>query len=669
MGVGTMRMFRQRKSWIVLIAVLLLFAACKGETPTAPPSGTGTPPGGTAPPTGVSIALATTSANPLVDSTVTITATVTQNGAPVPDGTAVEFSSNGGVLTGGGTAIIRTTTNGIASVTLTSTTVRTIRVSATVNNVTRTIDVGFVARPVEPQPPNTAPTITSVTPAIGRPGGGEIIRIIGTNFRAPVRVLFDLGGAVPVEGSVVSVSADGTQIEVVTPPINLGAGQQFAADIIVLTQAGSTNEQRVESAGAFTYRNERLTPIISTVTPNSGPILGGTRVTIIGEGFQEPVQVLFDTAEARVLTVTYNQILVETPAARDTSPTGSGTVTGPVNVTVRNIASNTQADLTGGFLYKAAMQITAVGPGSGSYLGGTRLTIDGIGFVAPVTVTVAGRPAQVISVSGTRIIVLTPATDITGCADIPGAIVVTNNANGDSATGGTFIFDIDPASISNIQPSIITLGAPGNGTITVTVANAQPGQNRFLIGDSTVFPTSVNIDPETGVGTFTVPVPSTFEFPTEPCGVDGEADAPIEVDVTYTNVNTGCTDTATNSLTVNPPDSTCRETPAPEIVVTTPVPPGCLVIQAPDAVTPTTGTIRITNSGDAPLSISAAATPNPTFTVLPTVASIPPAGFQDFTVTYTPGGVGTNVNGNVAFTTNDEDEPTVNVCLTGDPTP
>ena len=73
-----------------------------------------------------------------------------------------------------------------------------------------------------------------------------------------------------------------------------------------------------------------------------------------------------------------------------TSPTGSGTVTGPVSVTVKNVASNTTASLGGGFLYKAAMQITAVGPGSGSYLGGTRLTIDGIGFVAPVTVTVAG---------------------------------------------------------------------------------------------------------------------------------------------------------------------------------------------------------------------------------------------------------------------------------------
>src|SRR5215210_7588481 len=112
-----MNEFRQRKSWIVLMAVLLLFAACKGESPTAPPPGGGIPPGGTTPPTGVNLVLTTSSANPLVDSTVTVTATVTNNGQPVPNGTAVEFSSSAGVLNGGGTSTIKTTTNGVATVT------------------------------------------------------------------------------------------------------------------------------------------------------------------------------------------------------------------------------------------------------------------------------------------------------------------------------------------------------------------------------------------------------------------------------------------------------------------------------------------------------------------------------------------------------------------------
>ncbi|HEX8410990.1 MAG TPA: IPT/TIG domain-containing protein, partial [Thermoanaerobaculia bacterium] len=222
---------RNRKSWVVLVAILLLFAACKGETPTAPPVGT-TPPGGGTPPTGVSVVLSVSNTTPAVDGTVTITATVTQDGQPVPNGTAVEFVSNGGVLNGGGTSTIKTTTNGIATVTLTSGTSGTVRVTATVNNVVRETAVAFQARPTTPTPPSTTPTITSVTPNTGRPTGGQTIRIIGTNFRPPVRVLFRYAGLVtPVEGFV--VSATETTIDVITPAVNLGAGQQLITDIIV----------------------------------------------------------------------------------------------------------------------------------------------------------------------------------------------------------------------------------------------------------------------------------------------------------------------------------------------------------------------------------------------------------------------------------------------------
>jgi hypothetical protein len=323
--------FRERKLWVVFFAVLLLFAACKGETPTAPPTGGGTtPPGTTPPPTGVSIVLTVSNASPVVDSSVTITATVTDNGQPVPNGTAVEFTTNTGVLSGGGTSggtsIIRTTTNGVATVTLTSATVGTARVTVTVNNASRQTDVSFVARPITPTPPNLTPSITGVSPNIGRPAGGETIRITGTNFRGPVRVLFRFAGqATPVEASV--VAATETTIDVVTPGVNLGVGQQVVADIIVITQSGSATENRAESTGAFTFRSERLTPVLFSITPNSGPVLGSTRVTLIGDGFQEPVQVLFGTAEARVIKVDFDRILVDTPPASSTPAEGSGTVT------------------------------------------------------------------------------------------------------------------------------------------------------------------------------------------------------------------------------------------------------------------------------------------------------------------------------------------------------
>ena len=605
-----MTTFRERKSWIVLMMILLLFAACKGETPTAPPTGGGPVPGSgnNPPPTGVNVAVTVSNANPVVDSSVTITATVTENGQPVPNGTAVEFTATGGSLNGGGTSALRTTTNGVATVTLTSGTVGTVRVTVTVNNVSRQADVNFVARPIVPTPPNTNPSITSVTPSIGRPAGGETIRITGTNFRGPVRVLFRFPNQInPVEAFV--VNATETTIDVVTPGVNLGAGQQLAADIIVITQAGTANENRAEATGAFTFRNERLTPVAFSVTPNSGPVTGGTRVTIIGEGFQEPVQVLFDTAEARVLNVTFNEIIVESPAARDTPATGQGPVTGAVDVTVRNLTSQTTSTLTGGFNYKAAVQITAVGPTEGPFTGGTRVEINGAGFVPPVAVVIGGVAAQPIFVSGTKIIAITSGVALTSCADVSGPTSVTNIVNGDTAVGPNFIYRVLRPAIINVSQNNVR-----GGTITVTVANAI-GTPRLRLGNTTLTITGETVNAD-GTVTYTATVPSTLALGTEACpsiaGVNRAV--PTAFDVVYTSLTTTCTDTMQNGATVVPPPNTPTVTLSPAAF--TPFSARITPATAdPDGAGPLTGTpasvapsapqsLTLTNSGTGPLTIN-----------------------------------------------------------------
>src|SRR5205085_12680431 len=122
----------------------------------------------------------------------------------------------------------------------------------------------------------------------------------------------------------------------------------------------------VTAPTTFTYRNEVLTPVISTISPNSGPVTGGTRVTIFGDGFQSPLKVLFGSGEANVVNANFHQIIVEAPPARSTDPSGSVTITGSVEVTVININSNTRATATDPFNYTAAMQITAASPNVGS---------------------------------------------------------------------------------------------------------------------------------------------------------------------------------------------------------------------------------------------------------------------------------------------------------------
>lgn len=666
-----MRKLRNQKTWIVLIAILLLLAGCKGESPTAPPpGGNPNPPGTTVPPSGSSLTLTTTNDNPLVDSTVVITATATVNGTAVPNGTAVEFaSSTNGSLDGNGQAIIKTTTNGVATVTLTSSTAGAVTVTATVNNITKNVGVTFRARPVVQPPASTAPTISSVTPSIGRPQGGETIRITGTNFKVPVRVLFDTGAASPVEAMVVSVSD--TSIEVITPAVNLGAGQQLAADVIVLTQAGTTAEQRVEQTGGFTFRNEQLTPVVSTATPNSGPVTGGTRVTIFGEGFQAPVQVLFGSAEARVINVDFSQIIVESPAGRDTSPNGSDLVTGPVSITVRNINSNKSVTAPEAFRYVAAVAITAVGPTEGSFAGGTRVEIQGVGFLAPVAVVIGGVAAQPISVSGTKIIAVTSGIVLTSCGDQPGPTTVTNIANGDQADGPQFTYRVPKPVIVDIDPSSIGPGDP----VTVTVANPIPGTVRIKFGTQTAFVTAVD---ENSDGTFTyhTTAPANVDFPTEACfegAVAGTRLAAINVDVVYTHLQSTCTDTVVNGLHIVPDDTTCTTAP-PQDAAVTPTPPTCTDMGNVSSAGTTTGTANftVTNVGGQPLIINSVAVVGApvnvtTVTVSPTSATVAPQSSQTFTITADPAAPGA-FSGTIRINSNDPDSPQIDTCFTGNGT-
>ena len=593
---------RKRKLTFALVALVLILTGCKSESPTAPPVTPGgtTPGGGITPPTNPTVRVTAANTNPLVNSNVIITATVTENNANVPNGTAVQFHTTLGTFTDtGATTTIRITTNGVSTATLTSAGAGTAHVTATVANVSASVDVTFSTVPVTPQPPSTTPTITTVVPGTGPPAGGTSVTITGTNFRGPVRVLFDIGDGSPKEAFVNQNAVTLTQIQTVTPAINLTTGQTKPADVIVITQAGTPSEQRVVKTQGFTYQLAVLTPSIRSLQPTSGPIGGGTRVTIFGDAFQTPVQVFFGSAEAQLISVTFDTIIVMSPRASDTAPGGSGVVTGPVSVTVRNINSNTTGSSPVQFRYTPKMQITTVGPTEGPFTGGTRIRIDGIGFDDPLAVSVATIAAQVISVSGSEVIVQTSGVNLTSCSDVTGPIVVTNTENGDTASGGVFIFRVP-------RPLITAISDPNTagGTATVRVLHAL-GFPRITIGGVAVPVTAtvVNADETT---TFTVRLPLTIQLSTVSCPGGGSAPAPTAFDVVYTSATTGCTDTSPKGITITPPAvpvlfaNPATFQPFTATITPNPVPPAFPGI----AVTPSaTQTIQLVNNGTAPLDI------------------------------------------------------------------
>jgi IPT/TIG domain len=555
-----MNFYRTRK-WIVALLALVLvvaMAGCKGESSPTAPSGTGGTTGTTGttsttgtvtPPVGASLTLTVSNSTPLVSSSAVITATVTSGGTAVPNGTAVEYQTDFGTFVQGASAdvqkIIKTTTNGVATATIFSSAAGAAAITATVNNVTKATTVTFVTVPIITQPPPKTPTITSVTPSVGSPNGGQTVTITGTNFRTPLKLLYDTGtGASPIELPIIASTQTDTVIQFITPKVNLGAGQQLKINLTVITQQGTSSEQKVTAAAAFTFQADVLTPAPTTVSPASGPIDGGTRVTIFGSGFQAPVQVFFGASEAQVIKTVFDQIVVITPTAR-----AAGVTTGTVDIRIINVTSATTATLTAGFAYAEKMSITAVGPTQGPVDGGTRVTIDGSGFdTAGVAVVIGGIAAQPVFVSGTKIIAITGAPVVTSCANVVGPTQVVNINNGDSATGVPFTFLLPKPAITNITPPTVVIGA----NVNVTVLGAF-GTPRILIGGQSV-PISNTVVNNDGTTTFTVVVPSNLTLLTVSCPGAPGATAPIPTsfDVAYTSVTTTCTDTVTKGLLVNP---------------------------------------------------------------------------------------------------------------------
>jgi hypothetical protein len=597
-----MKQTTQRFTLLALMAVLALFAGCKGESPTAPPPITGTSGNGSGstggqPPVGANIALTVSTPSPFTGSTSTITATVTLNNAPVPNGTAVEFATtalnaNFTDTTDNPTTLIRTTTNGVAKATVTSGTAGPVVVTVTVNNVTKSVTLNFRDPDTTEPPKPTTPTIASISPATGLPTGNQTVTITGTNFRTPVRVLFDPGnGQAAKEGFVTSVTP--TQITVTTPAFDLGVAQQLIANITVIVEAGTPTEQRVTKSAAFTITAPVLTPVVRSLNPTSGPIDGGTRVTITGDAFEAAVQVFFGSAQAQVLNIQFHTIEVLTPTARDTNPNGSGAVTGPVDVRVLNVNSGKSVTATAAFRYVNKAQITAVTPDQGPFTGGTRVLIDGTGFNEPVTVYLDGIAASVIKVTPTEITAISNGIAIASCGDSTGPVIVTNVDNGDSATAPTpWIFRVlKPVivSVSGVNP------APGT-TVSVIVANAV-GIPRILIGGVGAAIVS-QTDNGNGTTTFVVQVPATLKFEQQACPAGGTAAQPTAFDVTYTSLTTTCTDTLVKGLTIVPPAGPIFTLIGAVTPFQGTITPGSGGAPTTVTVDPTSETVTIVNTGN-----------------------------------------------------------------------
>ena len=285
------------------------------------------------------------------------------------------------------------------------------------------------------------PTVTGISPTAGPAAGGTTVIITGTEFLAA-----DPTGAVKFGATNATyVVNSNTQITATAPA---GTG---TVDVTVTTLAGTTP---TSAADQFTYVPA---PAVTSLSPTSAPLTGGTTVTISGTNFSGATAVTFGGTNVAFVVDSNTSITVTSPAA----------TVGTVDVTVTTAGGTSATSAADQFSYtKAVPEMQAsLTPASPSYFGQ-------VVYLTSIT-AVSGPPLN----NAINIFEVTPTGDRLIIDNIPAS--TTNLYLDDSFSAGTHTLRFDYLGNPDYFPASLTvtqevLPAVTTATITATVAGAAP---------------------------------------------------------------------------------------------------------------------------------------------------------------------------------------------------
>ena len=277
----------------------------------------------------------------------------------------------------------------------------------------------------------TAPTVTTLAPTNGPVSGSSGVTLNGSGFiDGATTVNFDGRSITPTSVSALSLTFD-------APPAH-GSGNVTVS----VTTAGGTSGN---VSGGFTYYSA---PMATSLTPNGGPIAGGTSVNVQGTGFisgQTSVAVGGTPVASANFTVNSPTSLTFITPAR---------AAGSATVTVTNPAGTSIGQT---FTYFAAPTLTAVNPLMGA--AGSPITLTGTGFSGATGVFFGSTPATSMTVvSNDEITAVVPA-----------------------GSGLTSVTVVNPGGTSGGQSFSYALVLSGDNTFSTTTGllngSAVPGWN------------------------------------------------------------------------------------------------------------------------------------------------------------------------------------------------
>ncbi|MDK8181639.1 IPT/TIG domain-containing protein [Paenibacillus sp. UMB4589-SE434] len=299
-----------------------------------------------------------------------------------------------------------------------------------------------------------APVITSIQEDNGLIQGGETVVIKGKNFQAASTVTFGTNKVNTVQ------FVDSSKLSVVAP-----AGQQGSVDVKV------TNVDGQFAVAPYQYK---ANPVITSITPNKGPLSGGSEVVIKGDFFLAGAQVKFGENLASINSIKPQEIVLTVP---------SSTNVGTVSVKVIN-PDHTSAIAAEGYTYILGPTLVSLSPNKGLTLGGETVTLTGERFLEGAKVYFNNEAINATFVSDTALTIVTPKWAKAESV----AVKIVNPDGQTSELKNGYAYVLPKPEITSVEP---TEGPVSGGTIVkVTgshfVTGAKVYLNNTLVSATTI---------------------------------------------------------------------------------------------------------------------------------------------------------------------------------------
>jgi hypothetical protein len=224
-----------------------------------------------------------------------------------------------------------------------------------------------------------------------------------------------------------------------SPSARQGASMSYSLNAGLVVFGGSDGSSAFHDT--WGYSTTTPAPTVSAVIPKSGPLSGGTILTITGTGFVPGASVVIGQGNGAGTGAIPATNVTVVSWTKITAVTGGGAKAGNWGVFVTSAGGTSGASSGATFTYNLAPIVSAVSPTSGPTTGGTAITISGSGFVSGATVVIGqGNGAGTGAIPATNVVVVSPTeiTAVTGGGAKAGtwSVFVTTTAGTSAGTSG-----------------------------------------------------------------------------------------------------------------------------------------------------------------------------------------------------------------------------------------